>query len=659
MKVELSVFKLFNVLPITKEEEKHDEELAKLTIRYGFVYSPSVVANYSKKDLVSLIENIGISAKQLNSSFHKSWKKIQKTPLETLVVEQLAHYVTTYGKEMPFDYLEEKEIQWGVENLGQKVLELKDFDIENLNNPTYVYIPLEKLDLPSVDIDVFQLMIVAGNTWEQIKERTLSLLNSGVALGKDTLDNIYDVISAVSISEKEAKGIKNKEAKSHITELLGIVPEHPVEFLRLVIKKTTGSTLLIKNKESIEKIKQNTNADTAKLFKEYEKQYGLDRLSEIFLRFKPLFLAFKDNSDMKPIINKIRRLAVKNHKPMPEDFLNNITGKINRGETIDKAALTKELERANTFRKIRLISALNYRTFSPDSIIYKVRNGKGYVADFDFNNPSKIESTFKTVKSSIAEDIKKKVEGKKIYIPENIRYALPSTEKQFVGGFPSGTCVKTDGNFIVGVYWKNVKGNRIDLDLSLMPLTGEKIGWDGFYRSGTRNDSILFSGDMTDAANGATELFRIPKQRKEITYLISVNYYNYNKDVVVPLKIIVGKHKGSDLPRNFMVNPNDLLISVDSEISVKQKVLGLIVSSPEENRFYLDTSNTGKSISMRKSEMVEKGQKYLINYHKNSLDLKDFLVDAGAILVDDETEAEINLSTKTLGKDTILNLLMK
>jgi hypothetical protein len=659
MKTELSVLKLFNVLPITKEEEKHDEDLAKLTIKHGFVYSPIVIANYSKNDLISLIKEIGISSKQLNSSFHKSWKKIQNTDLETLVVEQLAHYTTTYGKEMPFDYLAEKEIQWGVDNLAQKVLELKDFDIDKMNEPTYVYIPLEKLDLPKIDIDSFQLIIIAGNTWEQIKGRTLALLNSGIALSKETLENIYNIVPTINISEKEIKEIKNKEAKSYISEMLGIVPENPIEFLRLVIKKTTGSTLIIKNKESIEKIKKGTNSDTVKLFKDYEKKYGLNRLSEIFLRFKPLFLAFREDSDMKPIINRIRRLAIKNHKPMPEDYLNNVTGKMNRGEAIVKNKLVDELERVNTFRKIRLISALNYRTSSPDSIIYKVRNGKGYATDFDFSNPAKIESTLKIVKSSIANDIRAKVEGKKIYIPEYIKYTLPSTEKQFIGGFPSGTCVKTNRNIVVGVYWEDIKGYRIDLDLSLMTLAGDKIGWDGMYRTGTTNNSILFSGDMTSASQGATELFRIPKQRKEISYLISVNYYNYNKDVVVPFKIIVGNHNRSDLPRSFMVNPNDLLISVDSEISVKQKVLGLVVSSPDENRFYLDTSNTGKSISARKSEATEKGHKYLITYHKNSLDLEDFLIEAGAIMVDDEADAEINLSTKTLGKDTILNLLIE
>ena len=87
-------------------------------------------------------------------------------------------------------------------------------------------------------------------------------------------------------------------------------------------------------------------------------------LSEIFYRFKPLFLALRSNQGLRPIINKIRKLAVTHHKPMLEDYLNNITAIIKTGKGIDPKKLREELKKVNTFRKIRLAYALKYRVYS-------------------------------------------------------------------------------------------------------------------------------------------------------------------------------------------------------------------------------------------------------------------------------------------------------
>jgi hypothetical protein len=51
---------------------------------------------------------------------------------------------------------------------------------------------------------------------------------------------------------------------------------------------------------------------------------------------------------------------------MKEDFLNGITAKIKKGETIDQGKLKSELARVNVFRKIRLLYALQYRLCNDD-----------------------------------------------------------------------------------------------------------------------------------------------------------------------------------------------------------------------------------------------------------------------------------------------------
>jgi len=305
------------------------------------------------------------------------------------------------------------------------------------------------------------------------------------------------------------------------------------------VYQATNNTLLIKNKATIEAIEKNlvenkTGNKIEKLFIKYcAKDYGDVSLSTIFYRFKPLFLAFKSLKKVHPLLNKIRKLAVKNHKPMEEDYLNTVTAKIKKGERINKKELIKRLEEVNIFRKIRLAYALNFRTKNQvDSIVYRIRNGKGWATEFDFNKKEETIKVLEIVLESITTDIEKNVKGKKIYIPKEVVYTLPSTEKQFTGSIPTGSYVKLSKDMIVGIHWENFKNKRVDLDLSMLSETG-KIGWNSYYRNEER--TLLFSGDVTDAPlpKGATELFYVQRQVKDVNLLFVNNYTydNYNDDL--------------------------------------------------------------------------------------------------------------------------------
>jgi len=484
-----AIIRLFKAVPITsKRKRKASDSLLKQTIEKGFVFAPQVIYNYSEKELVVLIakieKEIGLSGKQMNSSFHKSWTKVRDSSMFQLVVEQIFHYFTTYG-----------------------------FEALGIYDKDSVYIPSEQLEIPP-HLGGITLTIIKGYTKKELKQKLLDLLNQGIALGEDTIKDVVDVSLFVDVNEQEIEQIRNKETKAILYDYLGKFPESPIEFLRFVIYKSTKNTLLIKNKDTIKKIKAEQNIDVLRLFRQYRDKYGLEKLAQIFFRFKPLFLAFKTNSGLKPIINRIRRLANVHHKPMKEDYLNNVTAMIKRGYPIIDSQLKSELDRVNTFRKIRLAYALNFRTKEVDSILYKIRNGKGFATAFSFpdRKVAKTTGVLSTVLESIIQDVRKNVEGKRIYIPENIVYALPATEKQFTGDFPSGTYIVIPKDVIVGIHWNNVNRNRIDLDLSLLSVATGKIGWDESYR--TEDRSILFSGDLTDAdgLNGASELFYIRKQ---------------------------------------------------------------------------------------------------------------------------------------------------
>lgn len=627
-----SVIRLFKAVCInSKQKKKASSDLLKKTIEKGFIFTPEVIYNYSESELMDLVKKIekevGLSGEQMNASFHKSWEKVKTSSIFQLVVEQILHYFTTYG-----------------------------FEFLGIYDKDSVYIPDEELKIPDLKGGI-TLTVIKGYTKEELKQKLLELLNQGIALSEDTIKDVVDVAIFTEINEDEIEKIRNKETKIILYDYLDKLPKEPVEFLRFVVYKATNKTLLIKDKETIEAIKSNKTIGALKYFVKYREKYGLDKLAQIFFRFKPLFLAFRTNTNMRAIINKIRRLANLHHVPMKEDYLNCVTAKLKRGETITESELKENLRKVNTFRKIRLAYALNYRTKDTDAILYKIRNGKGYAKDFSFTNKAEAKKVFDVVLASIIEDVKRNVNGKRIFIPKNIVYTLPATEKQFTGDFPSGTCVTIPKDMIVGIHWDNVKNNRIDLDLSMINISG-KMGWDGYYRTESRD--ILFSGDMTDASPplGASELFYIAKQVNN-SFILLVNYFNYDKDVEVPLKILVAKENVRDFKQNYTVNPNNIVCVSKTKINQKQKLLGLIVVTPNECKFYFCETNLGRSITSSTKDYTERARKYLFDFYTNTINLNEVLELAGAKVVTEKGNADIDLSPENLEKDKIITLLGK
>lgn len=627
-----AIINLFNAVPINKRRKgrKDNAKWLKSTINKGFIFSPEVIEDYSERGLLRLIEFIGITSEQINNSFHKSWEKIKKASIEQLVLEQICHYITTYGFE-----------------------ELGIYDKDS------VYIPQEKLEIPDINIKNIKLTLIKGYTKEEIKEKLLDLLNSGIAFGAETMAKIVDVALFVDVNNKEIELIKNKEVKIMLYCYLGKFPENPIEFLRYVVYRATGKTLLIKNKETIETIKTGgNNLEILSLFDQYKDKYGLERLAEIFNRFKPLFLAFKTNYKLNSTINKIRKLSKKYHKPMKEDYLNNITALIKRNEIIEKEKLEYELNKVNIFRKIRLAYALKFRTKEVNSIIYRIRNGNAYATDFNFDNKEKAETILNIVLESIAKDISKNVKDKTIYLPNYVQYTLPATEKQFIGNFPSGTYISISKDMIMGIHWENDGNNRVDLDLSMINLN-VKIGWDSLYR--TEDNSILFSGDIVDAQlpNGASELLYIKKQEKSanIVFLNFFNAYDFNKEQNIPFKIIIAKELVKDFNRNYTVNPNNIVTIVNSNINKKQKILGLLITTHNENRFYFAETYIGNTRTAGNPKFVSDSRKYLFDFYTDTILLRKILLQAGAKIVKNKEKCDIDLSPENLEKDTILKLL--
>jgi hypothetical protein len=576
----------------------------------------------------TIIDELGLTSEQANAAFHKSWKKVSEAPIEQLIVEQLLHYITTYG----------------FKSLG-------------IFDESTVFIPKEKLELPEIN-DNIKLLFIKGISKRELKTKVTDILYSGVALQDKTMEDLFLIIKFLGFSYDDITPIKNNELKSMLYKFLDILPKDGVEFLRYMIYNITGKSLLIKNDCLIYTIKEKIDDSHYDIFIKYIKKYKVNNIAAIFNRFKPLFLAMKANTKMKKVINTIKRESKIHHKPMKVDFLNNITTLISNNEEVNETKLLKELNKLNIFRKIRLLDALTYRESKPESIVYNIRNNKSYAKEFSFNNIDKIKDIKYVVIQSIIESMKKNVEGKKFYIPENVKYALPSSEKQFVGNIPTGSYIETTKHTVFGVHWNNVNNKSIDLDLSMITKDGNKIGWDSNYRTDDRD--ILFSGDVTDAPGeeGASELFFIRKQT-ENNMLLSLNYYNYNEDCPVPYHIMIGEEAATNIKKNYMIDVNNIKCKVKTIIETREKLIGLIITTTNNCKYYFIDAIGSNGITSSNKPHTQHMRNYLITKTKTKSYLNRFLIDAGAILVDNKEDADIDLSIENIEKDTILTLISK
>jgi len=623
-----ATLRLFNAIQVENSQKKHfiSKDILERTLRNGYILAPNIDPS---DDLLDQIESVvGISGEKANNAFHKSWKTIKDTPQEALWLQAAIHYFTTYG-----------------------------FEALGCFNESTVYFPQEQLDVPEVTENI-PLTVVGGMDRDELLEKII-VLSSGVALAQETLNDIFSIISSNDYSSEFVNRIKNRELKATLFDYYGLVPTEPVEFLRHLISKLTDESLVIKNKYLIEKIKASNGKFLDELL-----QKAPDDLASIFFRYKPLFLAMKSISKNKTFFNQLRKKANKLHKPLQGDYLNDVTANLKR-KNLSIEKLEKKLENASIFRKVRLANALRFREDASrganESIVYRIRNGRGWATEFNWPD-SLITGTqiaLDSVLTSIANDIRENVDEKIIYIPRGIGYAMPATEKQFTGFLPTGSYVSVPESLIIGIHWFNVKGYRVDLDLSTLSLEG-KIGWDSNYK--TSGGDVLFSGDVTqpNPKKGASELFYFKKDIDK-TSLLMVNYYNFSAEHNVDTKVLVAHETPGNFDNNYMVNTNNIIASANININQKQNVLGLITNVDGGNRFYFANINLGNRISGRNNEQTTHAREYLKSSLVSSVKLDEVLALAGANIVTEKPEDKefIDLSPELLDKTTIIDLIQK
>lgn len=576
----------------------------KILPEYGVIVEPS--ASHAITEIKKFLDSKKLTGKQLNATFHKSWKVIQESSREELYLHQILHYLTTYGT--------------GFQS-------------------SFVYLPNEELDVPQVET---KFLVIRGLTKDEIIEKALDLFKSGVALKQDTIIDVLELLNSLGYEFTGSENIKNKEALMYICKEKGIVPTDPSEFVRYLIYLATGNTLLIKNKDTYLKIRVMSRDQKYYVDRAFS-NCSVESLAEVFNRFKPIFLTFKQvlSGESSRTINKISRLSKTLHVPMKSNILNNIA-------TCSVHELSKQeenlVQNANFFQLARCLQFLK-QSVNADAKVYNIRNGKSWVENVTPNNKSYV-GRMGFLQRIISQKFGANLKGKKVYIPDGVYYALPTSEKMFVGNVPMGSMFLTKSPIAMGVYWENSGGAR-DLDLSAVALN--KVGWDARYNQGEGN--VMYSGDMTNAEDGATEYIRVDDADDD--YLILNNVFAGECTGSI-FNIVIGK--GGHVDKKHMMNPNDVWFTTQTETIQRQTVVGLITKHGKDNAaIVLNFASGANQVSTTggKNDIMRRA---LVQRWKNCFHVNDLLEFCGAVIVDSPSDCDVDLTPSSLEKDTILNL---
>lgn len=584
----MKTLKLFNAV-VAKEDNGNI-----FVSQQGFVIESAAL--WAKDKIVNFYTAEQLNGNDLNKTFHKSWQTIKKSSQSDLRIEQIKHYISTYGS----------------------------------NFKDEIYIPDEVLNIPELTLS---FKIIKAYTKEEMTKKCLDLLKSGIALKEETINDLLSVlVDELGYKFTTTNGIKNKEAIIKIADLYNVLPTDTMEFFRYIIYRTTGQSLLIKSNELIAQVKEG-NFNPGVQFA----NFGVEKLAEIFNRFKPLFLAFKNKCPK--VINKIAKLSKKYHKPLVQNPLNKVTYK-----TLHMPTESHWLDNATPFALFKALVACYNRVNNQDAFVYRIRNGKSWTVEKPYNKTSSAEVNLCVLLEYIQQRFD--LTGTKIYLPKGIKYALPTSEKMFVGNIPTGTRFSAK-KLAVGIYWENDWGAR-DLDLSGINIGG-KIGWNAIYNQ--HGGNLMYSGDITNAPNGAVEYLYANKGLNSPTIVMNNVFSGDNN---CGYKIIIGK--GDKVSNQYMMNPNNLFAEVKTNSVQKQSILGIIIPKKDKQCFVLLNFGSGKAAVSGMSSLSNIATKSLYQEWNKPFSFNKLVKLLGAEIVSTPEEADYDFSLDKLEKDSFVKL---
>lgn len=581
--------------------EKNFAKVNEVAMKYGYIIHPECCT----KDVAAWLKEQSFNP---NATFYKEWEDITSKTRFELLVDQILHYATTYGT---------------------------DFALGNgyVPNDEPVVIPYE------------HFKVITPATKEEIFDRCMDMLKSGIALKSDTINVLveyfvdYDFTDKVNLDE-----VKNKEAQAVLSDLLEKLPSDEFGMLRCIVYKYTGSAMLIKDKKTLYTISGKNGyqySQTGKFDLSVLSDQQMKVLSRIFYRYKPIFLAMKGGKN-SAVINKIRKYANVYHKPLKKGFWEIcLTSECQQQPTTALAEAEKEVGSLNNFRKVQLMQSIKERLLCKDNVgkMFIIRNGNMFIRE-DYKATCDVKyfvRLYNILENSLVESLKTKATN--VFLPKGVELSCPTSEKNFIGNYPFGSYVPMNSNHnVFGIYWRNEWGAR-DLDLWYTDKNGNQYGWSSRYTDGK---TVIFSGDMTNAEPEATELFYLGKEVTEGNIGVNV-FYAYKAP---KFKLFVANENcKNNLKCGHMCDPNNIVF--EAEINFDQpdglKKVGIICNKKlvlADLRAGNQRVSTSTAADIVNRQMKFKAESYV--------DLKPILKKAGFTInptkVDEESGETISLT---------------
>lgn len=641
------LIEMFNVCPDTNEAY-NNPDVARSVIRKGLEKGYLIHPNCANTYADAFLSTIDM---KYNSTFYKTWSDVENKSRMELLIDQLIHYMSTYGTDFSGN----------------------------------AYVP----NVYDGEPEWTTYKVISNITYTDLFDKCYDMLCSGIALKSETVKNLTEYIIewCEFIGEPShypnLDNIKNREAMVILSDRLGILPCDGQKLFAFLVYKATGETMIIKNRAMRTLIKRNLSKIDEMFLTMADNQ--LIALAGVYNRYKELFLAMK-NQFTRTTINKIARLSKKYHKPMVRGYWENI---LNMTPDQIMKTIHLHINEVSNFKLIQLMQAVQERLLVANENgqnMYLVRNGKIYVKDAAITNSTEgaarkyiqWHQIYLMCRTQLIANLSKKKCAVKF--PEYYELPCPTSEKNFIGNFPMGTSCKLGKESVIGIYWRNDWGTR-DFDLSYEGIDGTRIGWNHDFK--TNNGNVIFSGDMTDAPNGANEVIKFTGDNI-VNGIVNVNRYNGQPGSKYRLFFGIDTRKNPFDKKmdKYMVDPNNIQLEAEmNQGDMSQQALGIILNG----KFYFFDMACGYSaiktavrISKMRSDGINKynspgywnwysnggdksGQDGLIEIlnrkTKSLLPLKATLLDAGFWeATDDDIEV---LDLTTIDRGTLIELFTK
>ena len=577
-------------------------------IQHGVLFNIQCFGGKSREDIQTIVNHAiseyGVNKDKVNSTFYKRFSDVESRSELQLRFDQLAHYMSTYGQ----GYV-------GTEG--------------HIYEPEF---------LKDVDMDVkHQLVYIDVITKDELANKVKTMLTSGIALSGDTQHNLMTIINEAKLDVDYVDKIANREFMCRLCEVEGLLPKNFDEFTRYLIYLTTGSTLLIKSKQTYQVVdgQLSFNSLPESRFNAYVKAFGVTQVAKNITRYRKLYLIFRKHFSKvgKSELNKALKLSKKLYIPRKQSPLENVFD-------ADLDEVVNAAKKAPIFKLIKIYNAISQINPQATARYFKIRNGKSFLktqGNYVSEEKTRKAIYIQNLIVSVLQDRLGSLKDKVFYIPKGINYAVPTSAKDFVGSLPYMSKYRFAGKKLsIGIAWEQ----SADLDLHAMTLDGQHVGWNSSFTG----NGITFSGDMTqlNRYGYAAEFLEIDPKKLTEPIIVTASYFNSRDETVKFDVFSTGAPIDKSLNQGVTTQIDGDSVLFHDEVSENDnssKTLAVIIPSDDGGCDVVYTAiNYGNVHVPGVSNATKELIKVLKNQANNTLMLQELIALLGGQVVIDKEE---------------------